>query len=199
MPPFRALGELQQILTQLGDDEQVSNRPRKKLREEGLKILTDMQQSFQETEQLNRSREELIEELKQSKEELKQSKEELKQSKEELKQSKKDEKKFLEKEIRLLCVELSHVKALYATRPLLELGLTRYQTKHQLSASSWTRLSHEFLEHAIFQDSKLQPWVKKRLNKLNKIFEWNIKGEDELFLLRLWNLYHNFSQKSTTV
>ena len=221
MPPFRALEELQQILRTITNDDKVPERPRKKLRK-GLNILEDMQESFQEH---TRSREELIQELRQSKkeekeliEELKQSKkeekksqeeliEELKQSKKEekksqeelikeLKQSKKEEKKFMEKEIRLLCVELSHVKALYATRPLLELGLTRYQMQHQLEESSWTRLSHKFLQHVIFQnDWKLRQWVKTRLSQLNKIFEWNIEGEDDLFLQRLWNLYHNFSEK----
>ena len=164
-----------------------SKKEEKKSQEE---LIEELKQSKKEEK---KSQEELIEELKQSKKEEKKSQEELIK---ELKQSKKEEKKFMEKEIRLLCVELSHVKALYATRPLLELGLTRYQMQHQLEESSWTRLSHKFLQHVIFQnDWKLRQWVKTRLNQLNKIFEWNIEGEDDLFLQRLWNLYHNFSEK----
>ena len=51
-----------------------------------------------------------------------------------------------------LVEELSRVKALYDTRPLLELGLTPYVEKNpNLRGGTWTCLSQSFLEEHVFR------------------------------------------------
>ena len=50
--------------------------------------------------------------------------------------------------------ELSRVKAVYATRPLLELGLSRYLENNPMSAgSTWTSLSQAFTRKHIYTAS----------------------------------------------
>ncbi|CAE7814769.1 unnamed protein product [Symbiodinium sp. CCMP2592] len=79
-----------------------------------------------------------------------------------------------------LLEELSRVKALYATRPLLELGLSRYlENNPMLAGSTWTSLSQAFTTKHIYTASHdLQPWAKRKLERINKMFKWHVVEED---------------------
>ena len=97
-----------------------------------------------------------------------------------------------------LVEELSRVKALYATRPLLELGLTRYAEKNaNLHGGTWTSLSQSFLKEHVFMPNSddLQQWATDKIARMNKIFQWHISVEDEFFIDFLWNVYSKFSEK----
>ncbi|CAE7723182.1 unnamed protein product, partial [Symbiodinium sp. KB8] len=104
----------------------------------------------------------------------------------------------LEEKIRNLTVELSHVRAVFATRPLLELGLAKFQetNPHLAAANTWTSLSQSFLSDVLFEDDgHLQDWAKGKMKRLNKLFSWQIQWDDARFENCLWNLYQNFSEK----
>ncbi|OLP96010.1 hypothetical protein AK812_SmicGene21826 [Symbiodinium microadriaticum] len=104
---------------------------------------------------------------------------------------------LLDEKIRNLTAELSHVRAVFATRPLLELGLAKFEeTNQHLAGDTWTGLSRSFLSDALFEnDEHLQDWAKQKLKRLNRLFSWQIQWDDARFGNCLWNLYPNFSEK----
>ena len=104
---------------------------------------------------------------------------------------------LLDEKIRNLTAELSHVRAVFATRPLLELGLAKFEeTNQHLAGDTWTGLSRSFLSDALFEnDEQLQDWAKQKLKRLNRLFSWQIQWDDARFGNCLWNLYPNFSEK----
>ncbi|CAJ1400099.1 unnamed protein product [Effrenium voratum] len=94
-----------------------------------------------------------------------------------------------------LVQELAEVKAVYATRPLLELALTRFMERNPDSPThSWTAVSEYFLDTWIFDSTTNLPQQKK-LVKLNKHFHWSINAYDDIFLDILWHTYGKFSEK----
>ena len=112
-----------------------------------------------------------------------------------------DKEKLVEKcenENHQLLKELSHLKAMYATRPLLEIGLQRFRAANvSLHSKTWTALSQEFLQSAVFKkdSTRLQAWASQKVRRMNAHFSWHIGADQELFAECLWNIWSQFSEK----
>ena len=87
-----------------------------------------------------------------------------------------DKEKLVEKcenENHQLLKELSHLKAMYASRPLLEIGLQRFRAANvSLHWQTWTALSQEFLQSAVFEkdSARLQAWASQKVRRMNAHF-----------------------------
>ena len=112
-------------------------------------------------------------------------------------QSLKEVQALLKKDNAKLLQELSQVKAVFATRPLIELGLQNFcERRADLAEYSWTALSHAFLRDHVFNlQKKPQWWVNEKVDYLNNHFGWGVHPNSPEFHTCLWEVYGRFSEK----
>ena len=94
-------------------------------------------------------------------------------------------------------IQLAQYKALYATRPLLEIGLAEYMMQKRFpldSTNTW--LTQQVHKEFVFDaDTELSDFAKKKIKFLNAHFGWSIREDDQSFQEYLWNLYGKFSER----
>lgn len=106
--------------------------------------------------------------------------------------------RLLEYDNTRLLLELARHTGVYATRPLIEYGLNEYAVKNDVKEWTTTLLSKTFIQHCLFKpapdDTELQDWVRKKVNRLNKVFRWTLSS-DHFFATALWDMYSDLSKR----